>query len=239
MNDPITAGSVEGDAPPRASRDFVVDLALYLTVMFSVRLVHVPGLGFLANGLVWSGVAFGVATWRMNVRGFSWRDLGLGRPKSIARLALVTMMILAMVPAAIVTFELVKDRLPFELAPDLSNESAPSRFGDLRGNWSLFASTIVLVWTESMLEELLDRGFLITWLEGAFSKVSFATVLAVLLQAAIFGYRHSYDLSSRSITVGLIALVMGIGYVAFGRNLWPLIVAHGVLNTMSMMDRVV
>ncbi len=65
-----------------------------------------------------------------------------------------------------------------------------------------------------------------------------ATVLAVVLQAMIFGFRHSNDLSERSITVGLIGLAMGIGYVVFGRNLWPLIIAHCALNTMSMIDRV-
>jgi len=89
-----------------------------------------------------------------------------------------------------------------------------------------------------MLEELLDRGFLINWFEKLFSKTSIATILAVILQALIFGFRHSYDLSDRSIRVGLIGLIMGIAYVKFGRNLWPLIIAHCVLNTMSMVDRV-
>jgi len=71
-----------------------------------------------------------------------------------------------------------------------------------------------------------------------FSKTTIATILAVILQALIFGFRHSYDLSDRSIRVGLIGLIMGIAYVKFGRNLWPLIIAHCVLNTMSMVDRV-
>jgi len=97
---------------------------------------------------------------------------------------------------------------------------------------------IPFILLESMLEELLDRGFLINWFERLFSKTSFATVIAVLLQAAIFGFRHSYDLSSRSITVGIIGLIMGIAYVKFGRNLWPLIIAHCILNSMSMMERV-
>ncbi|MBT5872898.1 MAG: CPBP family intramembrane metalloprotease, partial [Candidatus Latescibacteria bacterium] len=83
-----------------------------------------------------------------------------------------------------------------------------------------------------------DRGFLMNWIERMFSSTLTATVLAVILQAAIFGFRHSNDFSERSITVGLIGLAMGIGYVAFGRNLWPLILAHCALNTMSMLDRV-
>jgi membrane protease YdiL (CAAX protease family) len=76
------------------------------------------------------------------------------------------------------------------------------------------------------------------WIERMLSNNMFATIFAVIAQAAIFGFRHSYDLSERSITVGLIGLAMGVGYVVFGRNLWPLIVAHGVLNTLSMLDRV-
>ncbi|MBE9489894.1 MAG: CPBP family intramembrane metalloprotease [Bacteroidetes bacterium] len=51
-------------------------------------------------------------------------------------------------------------------------------------------------------------------------------------------FRHSNDLSERSITVAIIGLVMGIAYMAFGRNLWPLIIAHCILNSMSMVDRV-
>ena len=66
----------------------------------------------------------------------------------------------------------------------------------------------------------------------------FATVIAVVLQAFIFGFRHSNDLSERSITVGLIGLIMGIAYVNFGRNLWPLIIAHCILNSISMVERV-
>lgn len=94
------------------------------------------------------------------------------------------------------------------------------------------------VWLESLLEEVLDRGFLMNWIERMLSNTLFATVFAVIAQAVIFGFRHSHDLSERSITVGLIGLSMGVGYVAFGRNLWPPIVAHCVLNTMSMLDRV-
>ncbi len=98
--------------------------------------------------------------------------------------------------------------------------------------------SVEFIWIESMLEELLDRGFLMNWLEKLFSTTSFATVIAVILQAVIFGFRHSYDFSARSITVGIIGLIMGIVYIKFGRNLWPLIIAHCILNSMSMIERV-
>lgn len=95
-----------------------------------------------------------------------------------------------------------------------------------------------MVLLESMLEELLDRGFLINWFERLFSSTAFTTIIAVVLQAIIFGFRHSNDFSARSLSVGIIGLIMGIAYVKFGRNLWPLIIAHCILNTISMTGRV-
>jgi len=174
----------------------------------------------------------------MRVRGVTWKELGLTNPKSLKTTLMVTGFILVFTPVSIMIFELIKDQFPFFIAPDTSETSAVSKFGDLKGNLTLFFSIIIFIWIESFLEELLDRGFLMNWFERLFSKTSFATILAVVFQAAIFGFRHSYDLSERSITVGLIGLIMGIAYMVFGRNLWPLIIAHCLLNTMSMLERV-
>lgn len=206
--------------------------------MFLVREVYFPQVGFIANGLFWSLTTLVVAAWRMKARGVSWTDLGLRRPENPTVALIATGAILGLAIASIVGFEIAKDQLGLQIAADNSNVNAVSRFGDLQGNWILFLSIIPFVWLESLLEEVLDRGFLLNWIERALSSNLAATVLAVIAQAAIFGFRHSYDLSERSITVGLIGLAMGIGYVAFGRNLWPPIVAHCVLNTLSMLDRV-
>ena len=89
-----------------------------------------------------------------------------------------------------------------------------------------------------MLEELLDRGFMLNWFEKLFSGVYLKTALAVIIQAVLFGFRHSYDFSERSLTVGVIGLIMGIVYVISGRNLWALIIAHCILNSFSMLERV-
>jgi membrane protease YdiL (CAAX protease family) len=192
----------------------------------------------MANGLFHSLTTLVVATWILKARAVTWNDLGLNRAQSYKKTLLVTGFILVCTPLSIMLFELVKDLLPIVLAPDTSEQSSVSRFGDLEGNWLLFFSILPFIWLESFLEELLDRGFLLNWFERLFSKTSMATILAVIFQAMIFGFRHSYDLSERSITVGLIGLVMGIAYVAFGRKLWPLILAHCIFNTMSMLERV-
>lgn len=174
----------------------------------------------------------------MKVRNVTWKDIGLRKPENLFKTLLVTVGILMTIPIVIIIFQQIQDLLPFNFSPDTSSQDAASKFGDLKGNWSHFFAIIPLILLQSTLEELLDRGFLINWFERLFSKTSFATAIAVLLQAMIFGFRHSYDISERSITVGIIGLVMGIAYVKFGRNLWPLILAHCIFNTISMIGRV-
>lgn len=217
---------------------FLFDLALYLPLMFLVREVYFSSIGFILNGLFWSLTTLAFAIWRMRVRGISLANLGLCRPKSIKTATIASVAILGMAIGSIVLFQIIHEQIPLGLAPDTSNENAVQKFGDLKNNWGVFFTTIPLIWLESLLEEVLDRGFLMNWIERLFSSTAFATVVAVALQAMIFGFRHSYNLSERSITVGLIGLAMGIGYVAFGRNLWPLIIAHCALNTISMIERV-
>lgn len=210
--------------------------------MFLIREIAFSDVGFIANGLFNSLTTLVVATWILKARAVTWNDLGLNSAQSFKKTILVTGFILVCTPLSLVLFELVKDQLPMVLASDTSEQSSVSKFGDLEGNWMLFFSILPFIWLESFLEELLDRGFLLNWFERLFSKTSMATILATILavifQAMIFGFRHSYDLSERSIIVGLIGLVMGIAYVAFGRKLWPLILAHCILNTISMLERV-
>lgn len=219
-------------------KGFLFDLIIYIAVMFLIRKIYFPNVGFILNGLFWSFSTLVIATWRMKVRGISWKDLGLRKPKDVKKTVLVSIGILIATFLSLMFFHMIKDLLPFLNEPETSSAGTTSKFGDLKGNWLLFFTIMPMVLIESALEELLDRGFLMNWFEKLFSKTSLGTILAVILQAAIFGFRHSNDLSERSITVGLIGLVMGIGYVKFGRNLWPLIMAHCLLNTSSMIDRV-
>lgn len=201
--------------------------------MFLVREVYFSEIGFIANGLLWSLTTLLVAACRMQVRKVSWKDLGLRKPKSIGKTFGVAALILVAVVLSIIFLSILIDQVPFEIAKDTSSESAVSKFGDLKGNWGLFFSILFFIWLESFFEEILDRGFLMNWLERLFSKSAFATYFAVLLQALIFGFRHSYEISERSLSVFAIGLVMGIAYILFGRNLWSLIIANIVTITFQ------
>ena len=224
---------------PTNFKGFLFDLIIYISIMFLVREIYIPKVGFIANGLFWSFTTLVIATWRMKVRNITWKDLGLQKPGNLWKTLGVATLILAATMISLIAFNILIDHLPFSLGTDNSSESAVSKFGNLKGNWAHFFLIIPFILLESMLEELLDRGFIMNCIEKLFSSTSFATVIAVILQAAIFGFRHSNDFSERSITVGIIGLIMGIAYVKFGRNLWPLIIAHCVLNASSMIGRVI
>ncbi|MEX0272752.1 MAG: lysostaphin resistance A-like protein [Flavobacteriaceae bacterium] len=233
----MNSDSIPNTSKPIDRKKFLFDIVIYISIMFLVREIYFPELGFLTNGIFWTLTTLVVATWRMRVRNVTWGELGLCKPKSILKTFGVSVLILVAVVIAMIVFEMVKDNLPM-MAPEAVSEDSSSRFGNLKGNWMRLLFIMPVVLLESMLEELLDRGFLINWIERLFSSTTFATAIAVVLQAVIFGFRHSYDFSARSLSVGIIGLIMGIAYVKSGRNLWPLIIAHCLLNTMSMIDRV-
>lgn len=221
-----------------SSISLLLDLALYLSVMFLIREIYFSQFHFIANGLFWSFTTLALACILMKIRKVSWFELGLCQPKNGKHTLWVTLFILCFSIVSIGVFHLIKDKLGLALIPDTSNDAAAVKFGALAGHWMLFFSIIPFIWLQSMLEELLDRGFLINWIEKLFSSALWSTFLALVIQAALFGFRHANELSERSVTVGLIGLSMGLGYICFGRNLWPLIIAHCLLNTLSMLDRV-
>ncbi len=56
----------------------------------------------------------------------------------------------------------------------------------------------------------------------------------VVAQAALFATLHLYQGTFGFVTAGLFALLFGVAYLATGRNLWPLIVAHGTWNSIGI-----
>ena len=213
----------------------LVDLSIFLSVMFLVRAIQIESIGFWGNTLFNSAATVGAATVLLYYRKQSWKDIGLTKPDKYLKMLGIVAITLVGTVVSIMLFEIFIRDLFTTTAETTSGSD--TRFQEMEGNISYFFSIIFFVWIESFLEELQDRGFSLNRFESIFSKVSFSTVLAVLFQAAIFGFRHSYDLSPRSLTTGIIGLVFGTIYVLTGRNLWPLIIAHIILNSMSMIER--
>lgn len=215
-------------------KGYVLDLIIYIAIMFLIRETYIPNTHYLVTGFLYSGTTLLVATWMMKRRGVTWKNLGLVRPKSIKKTLLSSVIIFITIIATFLIFNIIQDT--FSITKESSEAAQGTNTGhSLRnGDYGYVFSVIIFVWLQSALEELLERGFLITWVEGMFSNVKFKTAIAIIVQACIWGFRHSYDISERSISVMLIGIIMGIAYVKLDRNLWPVIIAHCAMNTLSL-----
>jgi hypothetical protein len=164
-------------SPPLA---FLFDLIIYISIMFLIREVYFSQFNFITNGLFWSFSTLLTATILMRLRKCSWKEIGLLKPTNFKKSLFATVFIFVFTIISILIFQTLKDQLGLQVAPDMSGEKAVSKFGNLSGNWVLFFSIIPFIWLQSALEEILDRGFLINWIEKTLSSTWFATIIAVL-----------------------------------------------------------
>jgi membrane protease YdiL (CAAX protease family) len=109
------------------------------------------------------------------------------------------------------------------------------RWGDIAGNLPLYLTWLGIAWTAAAFgEEMFFRGFLITRFEALCRGAPFAGVLAVVLSALLFGLGHYYYQGLRGlITTAGIGIAFGTSFLLFKRNLWPLVIVHGIVDTIN------
>ena len=206
----------------------LVDI-LYVSAAFIASAVALEALAVPHAGAVAIVVALAVATWRLHAAGTRWCDVGLRSPTRWTRVALWAFAAYALVIAA-----------NFLIVIPLSRRLAwpptdVAKLGDLAGNLPLLVTWLVVAWiTAAFGEELLFRGFLQTRLTALLGSRTPATVAAILLQAVLFGLGHLGFGIRGAVTAGVVAVVFGTIYAMNGRNLWPLILAHGVTDSVSL-----
>lgn len=112
------------------------------------------------------------------------------------------------------------------------------RFGDLEGDLPM-----TLVWVTmgigigGFAEEMMYRGFFINALERVFNR-RLGILLAIILPALFWAVRHYYFSGAYgSVIVFFFGLFFGAVYVLNGRNLWPTILLHGLVDTASFLMR--
>jgi uncharacterized protein len=107
-------------------------------------------------------------------------------------------------------------------------------FAAMQGNLGLLLYVIPLGWVFGGLgEELLNRGFIMTRMAQVFGDGRAAWVVAVVLQAALFGAGHAYQGPVGIFGVTVIGMIYAVGALAWGRNLWPAVIAHGLFDTFG------
>lgn len=205
--------------------DLVLVIAGYLLVQFVSRALDLPTPGLLA---VVAGVL--IATWRLAASGESWRTVGIRKPPTWLGLALS-------VPALYLITIVAVTGLVLPLADALGWPPLElSTYRDVQGNPVALARILLVAWTTAAFgEEMLFRGFLQGRIRTVLGEGRTATAGAVILQALLFGAGHTY-LGPRGVANAVVVgLIYGSWYLLRGRNLWPLILAHGLTDTISML----
>lgn len=173
----------------------------------------------------------------MRWRGENWSSMGLrALPGAKAKLLLIPQAILIFV-AVLTTIVLLTKGLEAIGLTFMSETPAgeTARWGNITGNLRMYLILLVLSWTSAAFgEEMFFRGFVINRLQTAFNGFKFASALSVLLSALLFGYVHFYYQGLTGfVNAGAIGLIFGTLFLLYKRNLWPLILAHGFIDTLG------
>jgi membrane protease YdiL (CAAX protease family) len=167
-----------------------------------------------------------------------WADIGLKRPDSIIKILLWTVLILVLTTllGALIEGVVASAIPPVDSAVSTINERYQNRFAAVPGNLPAYLFWLGIAWViGGFTEEVLFRGMLISRFEKLFSFAPFGIFLAVIMQAIIFGQQHFYYQGlNGALATGAIALVSGLFYLLLKRNLWPLMLSHGLANTLGL-----
>ncbi len=203
----------------------------WLEVLSIVLLMPVGGAlggltGFVPLGPILSvALPLSAATLYLRREGTSWQSLMLGTSLSPGKVLAYTIAALVITSVLVTATSSVLTQLG--LPPmDLTFFRTL-----LEGNLVMYLWFLIpIAWGSAAIgEEMLARGFLLHRTEGLTGSV-----MAVVLQAALFGGAHFYQGLTGVINIFVLALVFGAVYLKCGRNLLPLILAHGLIDTFSL-----
>lgn len=224
----------EAKAPP-ARVSALIELAIIIAVFFAVR-EFARSYNLIGSGSMGILAAVLVGTLLMKRRGRTWHELGLRLPKSplgwLASLAL-TALAMALVFLGIQTL----------VVPIISALIENPDFGGGRENFAFFfnkplvfaAYMILVVWIGAALgEELFARGLLMNHIAEAMGFSKLGWIVALFGQAIFFGFARAYQGVAGMIITGSVGFFFGIVYLLGLRSLLPVIIAHGLVNTISL-----
>ena len=165
----------------------------------------------------------------LRLRTLRWRDVGLTSPRTWA-LAVGIGVLAGFGMEALELF--VTQPLLMKLTgrkPDFSD------FASLHGNVKQLLLGLAFVWTLAAFgEELVWRGYLMNRVAGLLSRSRHAAwIISLIVVNAAFGLAHRYQGITGMIDEGLMGGILGLIYLASGRNLTAPIVAHGIADTVD------
>lgn len=164
----------------------------------------------------------------LRLRGMRWKDVGFVRPPSWRKAFLwgIAAGLCMEALEVFVTQPLLARWL--RKMPDLSD------FAGMVGNLKVFLIYVVLVWVLGALgEEIVYRGYLMNRVAGLFRDTKAAWVLSLIAVSVVFGCAHLDQGATGMIENVWDGLLLGVLYLACGRNLAVPVIAHALADTLD------
>jgi uncharacterized protein len=218
-------GGTKGSRRPRRWR-YLIDIIVLVAVTFLLDAVvgaFIPAPINWEKGFVFDAIGkmllVGVAWGLIGLRGETLADIGLKRPVSWMRTFMIGIGLAAIVFIAIYLSEKAGFRR------DLS------KFKDVHGNLEVAVLGVFYALIGAgFYEEFMFRGFLMQGLAMLFGAGRGAWSAACVVQGALFGLAHAYQNPLGIAITGTLGVLMGLLVLAAGRNLWPVIIGHGLFD---------
>ena len=201
-----------------------------IIILFAATLLLDVALGALVNvpvnlqiGFVLDAIGkvllIGVASGLIWLRGERLADIGLKSPANWSRT-----IVLAVAFAAIL-FVVMYSSEQAGFRRDMS------KFAQVQGNLQLAMLSVLYAFVGAGLyEEFMFRGFLMQGVAMLFGGSRSAWITACLIQGALFGAAHAYQNPLGILITGTLGVLMGIIVLASRRNLWLVIIGHGLYD---------
>ena len=217
--------STQPSPRPRRWR-YLIDIIVLVAVTFLLDAVLSAFVSVpidMEKGLVFDAISkmllVGVGCGLVLLRGERLADIGLKKPESWTRTLIIGVGLAAIVFVAMY----VSEKAGFRR--DLS------KFKDVRGNPELaFFGVLYAFIGAGFYEEFTFRGFLMQAMAMFFGGTRGAWIVACIVQGALFGVAHAYQNPLGIAITGTLGVLMGLIVLASGRNLWLVIIGHGLFD---------
>jgi membrane protease YdiL (CAAX protease family) len=195
-------------------------------------LLLLAGIGAYAFGLFPFPILplFVVAWISLHWRHLGWRDIGLRRPAKWLPL-------IGLALGIGIGYQALDTVAIAPLLQRITGQSIDlSQFAGLKGNLPALIVFMAVSWTEAaFIEEMFFRGYLLNRFIDLAGQERFGIALALLGNAAIFGFAHAYQGLTGVLDTALAGLVLGLLYFLARKNLWLPILTHGIIDTVGFL----
>jgi membrane protease YdiL (CAAX protease family) len=191
--------------------------------------VTLPSIPLFGQNYLYFAFMLILLAW-LKLRGETWESIGLAalRPRHVAigvGVFIAVSIYIALVHPALDQF--------FRALISAAPNTATASFSSLEGNLPLFVLLIPLTWLFAGFgEEVFYRGYLMTRFAQFMGETRVAWIIALVAQAALFGAAHSNQGLTGIVGITVVGLFFGAATLIWGRNLWPAIIAHALVDTL-------